>query len=47
MDDMDIKRTIEYEHPSSVDVDRMVHGLMTIKHGYGLNRDNKRTIVID
>ena len=47
MDDMHIKGTIEYEHPSSVDVDGMVYGLMTINHDYGLNKDNKRTIVMD
>ena len=37
MDDMHIKGTIEYEHPSSVDVYGMVYGLMRIKHGDGLN----------
>ena len=47
MDDMHIKGTIEYEHPSSVDVYDIVYGLMRIKHGYGLNQDNKITILMD
>ena len=46
MDDIHIKVTIEYEHPSSVDVYGMVYGLMRIKHDYGLNQDNKRTILM-
>ena len=47
MDDMHIKGTIEYEHPYSVYFYGMVYGLMRIKQGYGLNQDNKRTILMD
>ena len=47
MDDMHIKGTIEYEHPSSKYFYGMVYGMMRIKHGYGLIHDNKRTILMD
>ena len=47
MDDMHIKGTIEYDHSSSVNVYDIIYGLMSIKHEYGLNQDNKRTILMD